>query len=94
MDHCVTITNDGLTLFYDSNAAGEKTGDLMVTRRLRTQNNWNEPVNLGHALSGHYASDISADGETLYYTSEAPGGAGATDIWQVPIRLNGKPVSE
>jgi len=94
MDHCPNITADGLTLFYDTTPPGEMVGDLMVTHRGSLQGDWGAPVNLGRALSGHFASSISADGMTLYYASTSSGGHGGNDIWAVPIRRNGDPVSK
>ncbi len=94
MDHCPNITSDGLTLFFDCTPPGETVGDLMVMRRATLRDDWGEPVNLGCALSSHFASSISADGTTLYFASAYPGGSGANDIWQVSIRLDGKPVSK
>ena len=94
MDHCPNITSDGLTLFFDKNAPGENVGDLMVTRRATLRDNWGPPINLGRGLSTHFASSISSDGTTLYFASACPGGSGGNDIWQVPILLNGKPVSK
>jgi ketosteroid isomerase-like protein len=81
-EHCPTISADGLTLFFDLDIPA---GDLMVTRRATKDDDWGEPVNLGHSASGHWASDISADDSTLYFTSEHDGGQGGSDIWQVPI---------
>ncbi|MFB0552884.1 MAG: DUF4440 domain-containing protein [Phycisphaerae bacterium] len=80
-EHCPTISADGLTLFFDLDIPG----DLMVTRRATKDDDWGEPVNLGHSASDHWASDISADDSTLYFTSEHDGGQGGSDIWQVPI---------
>jgi hypothetical protein len=95
MDHCPNITSDGLTLFYDQNVPGEDAvGDLMVTRRAMVRDAWGPPINLGRGLSIHYASSISFDGTMLYYASTAPGGSGGNDVWQVPVYLNGKPVSK
>jgi Tol biopolymer transport system component len=94
MDHCPNLTADGLTLFYDNNPPGEQVGDLMVTRRATLRDDWGAPVNLGRALSGHFASSISPDGKTLYFASTYPGGLGGNDIWQVPIYVNGRPVSK
>jgi ketosteroid isomerase-like protein len=94
MDHCPNITSDGLTLFFDYTPPGEKVGDLMVVRRATIDSDWGEPVNLGRAVSGHFASSISSDGRTLYFASRYPGGYGANDIWQVPIQVGGKPVSK
>ncbi|MCP4260056.1 MAG: DUF4440 domain-containing protein [Planctomycetes bacterium] len=80
-EHCPTISADGLTLFFDLDIPG----DLMVTRRATKDDDWGEPVNLGHSASGHWASDISADDSTLYFTSDHDGGQGDSDIWQAPI---------
>ena len=86
MDHCPTLTSDGLTLFYDCTPpGGTEVGDLMIVRRADVGQPWGDPINLGRPHSGHYAGDISADGSTLYYTSAAPGGHGGADIWMVPI---------
>jgi len=80
-EHCPTISADGLTLFFDLDIPG----DLMVTKRATKDDDWGEPVNLGHSASDHWASDISADDSTLYFTSVHDGGQGDSDIWQVPI---------
>jgi Tol biopolymer transport system component len=85
MEHCPNISSDGLTLFFDYTPVGEKIGDLMVSRRATPNDDWGEPVNLGHSPSNHWASSISADGSTLYFTSKRPGGVGGKDIWQVSI---------
>ncbi len=80
-EHCPTISADGLTLFFDLDIPG----DIMVTRRATTDDNWGEPINLGHSASNHWASDISADGSTLFFASKQDGGSGGNDLWQMPI---------
>lgn len=87
-EHCPTISADGLTLFYDSQVLGGEghaANDLMVTRRPTLDGKWTKAVSLGHAYSAHYASDLSADGVTLYFDSDHPGGSGENDIWQIQI---------
>jgi hypothetical protein len=84
-EHCPTLSGDGLTLFFDLDIPG----DLMVTTRATLDDAWGEPVNLGHSASDHYASDVSADGSVLYFTSTHEGGQGGSDIWQVPIVPDG-----
>jgi OOP family OmpA-OmpF porin len=87
-EHCPTISADGLTFFFDSQVPGGEghaANDLMVTRRPTLDADWGNTENLGHVYSGHYASDLSADGSTLYFASERPGGSGGNDIWQMPI---------
>ncbi|MFB0554093.1 MAG: DUF4440 domain-containing protein [Phycisphaerae bacterium] len=84
IDHCPSISADGLTLFFDYTPAGEEIGDLMVTRRATKDDDWGEPVNLGHSASDHFSPSIAADGSTLYFWSTRPDGSNL-DIWQMPI---------
>jgi len=50
---------------------------------------WGLPVNLGPRVNLSAADDdcpsISADGRTLYFTSNRPGGYGGYDLWQVSV---------
>jgi uncharacterized protein (TIGR02246 family) len=87
-EHCPSISADGLTLFYDitvKTADGKRIGDLMVTQRATKDDDWGEPVNLGHAASDHFSPSLSADGSTLFFWADRPGGSGEFDIWQVPV---------
>src|SRR5690242_3415474 len=45
---------------------------------------WSEPVNLGAPINTaaiESAPALSADGLTLYFASDRPGGFGGTDLW-------------
>ena len=81
-EHCPTISHDGLTLFFDIDFP---TGDLMMAKRVTKEDDWGEPVNLGHTASEHWASDISADGSILFFMSEYLDGYSANDLWHAPI---------
>jgi hypothetical protein len=62
--------------------------DLWVTARATTNDPWGEPMNLGPVINSSYwdlSPNISADGCTLYFTSDRPGGIGSADLWQAPI---------
>jgi serine/threonine protein kinase len=83
------LSADGLLLFFDSQRpGGYGQGDLYVTRRATVSGPWGKPVNLGPVVNSsafeHFAC-MSADGSTLYWTCQRPGGYGSHDIWQVPI---------
>ena len=62
---------------------------MWLTRRETTDDPWGTPVNLGPTVNSSCQYDqtpsISADGSTLYFTSERPGDIGGGDIYQVSI---------
>jgi hypothetical protein len=68
-----------------------------LSRRATTADEWGAPVKLGSTINNFQASGprISADGHTLYFHSNRPGGYGSDnwDLWQAPIQpmvdLNG-----
>ncbi len=85
-----SISADGLLLFFQSNRPGGYGGrvDIWVVRRKTTDDPWSEPVNLGPVINtfGYDGTpSISADGSTLYFASNRPGGHGDEDLWQVSI---------
>jgi len=64
--------------------------DLWAARRASVSDPWGTPVNLGpmvNSSSLDCAATVSPDGQTLYFTSERPGGLGGPygDIYQAPI---------
>lgn len=88
-DGAPSISADGRTLFFLSDRLGGYGHyDLWMTRRATTDQPWEEPVNLGpqvNTSARESAPDISADGSTLYFNSDQPGGSGMFDICQVKI---------
>jgi len=86
---CPNISADGLSLFHGSGRPGGSGGvDLWVTTRATVSDPWGMPVNLGPTVNSSSLDDtasISADGSTLYFVSNRPGGIGNYDLWQVSI---------
>jgi len=84
-----SISADGLSLFFASGRPGGLgSDDIWVTTRASVSDPWGPPVNLGppvNTSADDGAPNISADGSTLYFTSNRPGGYGSYDIWQAPI---------
>ncbi|MFB0553003.1 MAG: LamG-like jellyroll fold domain-containing protein [Phycisphaerae bacterium] len=79
------ISADGLSLYFDSNRLGSFGGfDIWMATRKATDEEWDEPVNLGPIMNTEYEefdSNISADGLSLFFASDHPGGSGDFDLW-------------
>lgn len=91
---CLNSTED--TLYATINIQGKKAipttrkGPLNGVRRLqiwqsvKKDGKWSEPVLLPGINVANYSSShavLSADGSTLYFVSDRPGGLGQTDLW-------------
>jgi len=84
-----SISVDGSLLFYDSlRPGGQGYEDLYVSRRTTRSDPWQASVRLGSEINSS-ASDcdahLSADGSTLVFNSNRPGGHGGLDLWQASI---------
>jgi Tol biopolymer transport system component len=88
------ISADGRMLFFSDHglvkpwrAGGLGGCDIWVTARATTNEPWGEPRNLGPVNSSDHdlSPNVSADGSTLYFCSDRPGGIGSADLWQAPI---------
>jgi hypothetical protein len=88
-DDVPSISADGLLLFFRRWPGGYGADDIWVTTRATKDDAWEAPVNLGplvNSWSREVSPDISADGSTLYFSSDRPGGFGSWDLWQVRVR--------
>lgn len=79
-----SISADGKTMVYTAcgMAGGKGSCDIYITYKVGNQ--WIKPKNLGSPVnSRHWESQpsLSADGRTLYFVSNRPGGFGKKDIW-------------
>jgi hypothetical protein len=84
-DGSPSISADGVELFLDSTRpGGSGDRDLWVAVRATTEDDWGLPVNLGSAINSP-TSDVqpntSADGLSLFFASDRPGGQGGLDLW-------------
>jgi predicted secreted protein len=84
-DNSPSISADGLSLYFSSNRSGTVGNmDLWVAMRETTADDWGTPSNLGpivNSSNADYMSHISADGLSLYFSSERSGGLGNRDLW-------------
>ena len=91
-----TISSDGKTLYFTSNIRGGKEttkgpSDIFKVDILKN-NGFGEPKNLGlkvNSYSGEMFPFISA-GNTLYFSSNRPGGFGGYDIYKCILNSKGE----
>ena len=80
-DPCISA--DGLELYFHSDQlGGPSDGGVAVgvsTRQTTDSERWSTPVNAGLYSAG--TPSISADGRTLFFSSNRPGGSGNLDLW-------------
>jgi len=79
------VSYDGLEMYFDSNrSGGEGDWDIWVLERGAAEEDWETAKNLGSAINSPKVdcwASISADGLTLYFISNRPGGFGNYDIY-------------
>ncbi len=94
-----SITADGKTMFFTICGAPNGLGscDIYMSKKIGGQ--WIKPINLGEPINSKYwesQPSCSADGRTLYFASNRPGGMGKKDIyvsyfqngqWTKPVNL-------
>ena len=88
-----TISADGRTLIFTSckGRSGYGSCDLYVSRK--TGDTWSEPQNMGPAInsrSWESQPSLSADGRTIYFVSNRPGGRGGNDIYVSSLSATGE----
>ena len=90
-----SLSLDGLSLYFINYISYQPGGlyrpdgdEILVTRRLSTDDDWGEPEHLGPAINtpddlvSDCMPDISDDGLELYFMSNRPGSyAGNYDLW-------------
>ncbi len=79
-----TISADGRTLIFTSCAGRDGYGSCDLYIATKRGEVWGRPQNMGLAINTPYwesQPSLSADGRTLYFVSDRPGGVGRRDIW-------------
>ena len=99
---CPSISVDGLELFFSGmawqpNATGYGESDLWVTKRASISDDWSAPENLGalvNTANNDCEPSISADGLSLYFASDRPGGYSTWDLWVTTRKTKDDPWEE
>ena len=92
MQNGASMAHDGQTLLlYMSEQKGGYNNDIYVSF-LQPDTTWSEPKSLGKKINlpkfNEMTPYLAADGVTLYFSSDRPGGLGDNDIWMAK-RLDG-----
>lgn len=93
-----TLSADGKWMFFTACGRDDGLGSCDIYFSEKTEKGWSEPLNVGQPVSSPFWESqpcFSADGETLYFVSNRPGGKGKNDIWQARIvgwRATGAPI--
>ena len=106
METAASLSPDGDLLYFASDRKGGFGGTDLYISKILPDGDWGIPVNLGASVNTKYNEDfpnISADGKTLYFSSEGHTGIGGFDVfisdwntdsnaWQSPVNI-GYPVN-
>ncbi|MCQ2960545.1 MAG: OmpA family protein [Bacteroidales bacterium] len=88
-----SITADGKTMFFTICGAPNGLGSCDIYMAKKFGNTWTKPINLGEPINSKYwesQPSCSADGRTLYFASNRPGGIGKKDLYVSHLQSNGK----
>jgi outer membrane protein OmpA-like peptidoglycan-associated protein/tetratricopeptide (TPR) repeat protein len=84
-DACLYISPDGQNMIiYRTSLENNNEGGIYQSHL--EEGEWTEPTLMIAEVNSEYwetDANISADGNTLFYTSDKPGGEGGRDIWQM-----------
>jgi outer membrane protein OmpA-like peptidoglycan-associated protein len=86
------ISPDGKYLFFTICNAEFGYGSCDIYWSKRDGNKWLKPKNCGAKVNTKYwesQPSVAADGKTIYFTSNRPGGHGGMDIWKTEMIAEG-----
>lgn len=103
-DGPLTISSDGKTIYFARDGHADrkfkkeksdkkrlKVGQQGIYKAVSEKGNWKIvealPINSTEYSVTH--PSLSADGKTLYFSSNMPGGSGESDIWKISINADG-----
>lgn len=87
-----TISADGNLLFFTACNRPDSKGGCDIYFSMQRNGQWTQPANLGFPINTQYwesQPSISADGRTLYFASNRPGGIGDKDLWMSELQNDG-----
>ena len=101
-DGPATLSKDGNTMYFASESFKEnnyekdkegknKFGQVSLFKAVKSSSGWGDikPLSFNSKLYSTGSPSLSADGKTLYFKSNMPGGLGGNDIWKTTINADG-----
>jgi len=92
----LSVSADGKAIFFTGCNRRDGNGSCDLYLSLWDSRGWGTPINLGYPINTaawESQPSISADGRTLYFSSDRPGGRGGKDLWKSEY-LGGRAWSE
>lgn len=87
------ISADGKTLVFTGCQRPGGFGNCDIYFSYFLNDEWTVPENGGHLLNSSFSEKqpaLSADGQTIYFASDRPGGMGGMDLWMSKKSLDGQ----
>ena len=88
-----SLSADGNSMYFTACGRADGYGSCDIYFSEKINNSWSIPINIGKPINtNHWESTpyLSADGRTLYFSSNRPGGYGNMDIWKSSLKHDGK----
>lgn len=89
----INISQDGDWLIFAGNFPSKGFGNFDLYISYQTPQGWSEPINLGSQINTEFwesSPSLSSDKNTLYFSSDRPGGYGGKDLYVSHRLPNGK----
>ena len=89
----INISQDGDWLIFAGNFSSSGLGNFDLYISYQTPQGWSEPINLGPQINTEFwesSPSLSSDKNTLYFSSDRPGGYGGKDLYVSHRLPNGK----
>lgn len=88
-----SISADGRLMVFTGCNRDDGLGRCDLYLSKKEGDTWTLPVNMGGPVNSNYTEtqpSLSADGKTLYFASDRPGGIGSVDLWVCHQQDDGK----